>query len=304
MAGDGANDAAAIRLADVGVALGSHATNAAKDAADVVVTDDRIETIIEAILEGRAMWASVRDAVSVLVGGNLGEIVFTLGAELLLPGGSPLNARQLLLVNLLTDLVPSMALAARPPAGTDPARLAREGPEASLGAALTRDVLVRGGLTATAAGLGWQAGRLTGVTRGRAGTVALVSLVGSQLGQTLAAGWRDPLVVGSTAVSAAVLAGVVQTPGLSHFFGCRPLGPRRLDHRRRGDRRLVRALARGQPPRRGCGAPGLSAGRRQRSRFAPAVPGPYYWASVRSRVPSLPGIPSSYDGRGVLQTRM
>lgn len=225
MTGDGANDAAAIRLADVGVALGSHATNAAKDAADVVVTDDRIETIIEAILEGRAMWASVRDAVSVLLGGNLGEIVFTLGAELLLPGGSPLNARQLLLVNLLTDLVPSMALAVRPPAGTDPARLAREGPEASLGPALTRDVLVRGGLTATAAGLGWQAGRLTGVTRGRAGTVALVSLVGSQLGQTLAAGWRDPLVVGSTVASAAALAGVVQTPGLSHFFGCRPLGP-------------------------------------------------------------------------------
>ena len=225
MTGDGANDAAAIRLADVGVALGSRATNAAKEAADVVVTDDRIETIIEAILEGRAMWASVRDAVSVLVGGNLGEIAFTIGSELLLPGGSPLNARQLLLVNLLTDLVPAMALAVRPPADTDPARLAREGPEASLGSALTRDVVARGALTAAAAGIGWQAGRLTGVTRRRAGTVALVSLVGSQLGQTLAAGWRNPLVVGSTVGSAAAMAGIVQTPGVSHFFGCRPLGP-------------------------------------------------------------------------------
>lgn len=225
MTGDGANDAAAIRLADVGVALGTRATNAAKEAADVVVTDDHIETIIEAILEGRAMWASVRDAVSVLVGGNVGEIAFTLGSELLLPGGSPLNARQLLLVNLLTDLVPAMALAVRPPAGADPAALAREGPDASLGTALTRDVLVRGTVTAAAAGFGFQAARMTGVTRSRAGTVALVSLIGSQLGQTLVAGWRNPLVVGSTLASGAALAAVVQTPGVSHFFGCRPLGP-------------------------------------------------------------------------------
>jgi cation-transporting ATPase I len=225
MTGDGANDAAAIRLADVGVALGARATNAAKEAADVVVCDDRIETIIDAILEGRAMWASVRDAVAVLVGGNVGEIAFTLGSELLLPGGSPLNVRQLLLINLFTDLVPAIALAVRPPAGTDPSNLAREGPEASLGSTLTRDVLVRGAVTAAAGGLGWQGGRMTGVTRGRAGTVALVSIVGSQLGQTLLAGWRNPLVVGSTVASGAALAAVVQTPGVSHLFGCRPLGP-------------------------------------------------------------------------------
>jgi cation-transporting ATPase I len=225
MTGDGANDAAAIRLADVGLALGKHATNAAKDAADVVVTDNRIETIIDAIVEGRAMWASVRDAVAVLVGGNLGEIALTLGSELLLPGGSPLNARQLLLVNLFTDLVPALALAGRPPVGTNPQRLAKEGPEASLGSALTRDVLVRGGVTAAAGAAGWTTGRLTGVTRRRADTVALVSVIGSQLGQTIAAGWRDPLVVGSTLASGAALGVVVQTPGLSQFFGCRPLGP-------------------------------------------------------------------------------
>jgi len=225
MTGDGANDAAAIRLADVGVALGSRATNAAKEAADVVVTDDRIETIIDAMVEGRALWASVRDAVAVLVGGNLGEIAFTLGAELLLPGGSPLNARQLLLINLFTDLVPALALAVRPPAGTDPAALAREGPEASLGLALTREILTRGAVTAAAGGFGWQLGRLTGVSRSRAGTVALVSIVGSQLGQTLVAGWRNPLVACSTLASAAALGVVVQTPGVSHFFGCRPLGP-------------------------------------------------------------------------------
>jgi cation-transporting ATPase I len=222
--GDGANDAPAIRRADVGVALGVRATAAAREAADVVVADDRIETIIDAIIEGRALWASVRDAVSMLLGGNLGEIAFTLGAGLFTRTGSPLNARQLLLVNLLTDILPAMALALRPPPHATPERLLREGPDASLGRALFRDVAIRAAATAGSAGAGWVVGRLTG-TRRHAGTVALVALVGSQLGQTAAAGWRSPLVLGSTVVSAGALAAIVQTPGVSQFFGCTPLGP-------------------------------------------------------------------------------
>jgi cation-transporting ATPase I len=222
--GDGANDAPAIRLADVGVALGRRGTNAAKQAADIVVTDDRIETIIDAIAEGRAMWSSVRDAIAMLLGGNVGEIAFTVGTGLL-PGGSPLNARQLLLVNLFTDMVPSLALAVQAPTAATPDVLLREGPDASLGTALTRDILIRGGLTASAGLVAWLGGRLTGVTRRRASTVALVGIVGAQLGQTLVAGWRSPLVVAASLGSAAALAGVIQTPGVSHFFGCTPLGP-------------------------------------------------------------------------------
>jgi cation-transporting ATPase I len=222
--GDGANDAPAIRRADVGVAFGQRATSAAREAADVVVADDRIETIIDAIIEGRALWASVRDAVSMLLGGNLGEIAFTLGVGLFTRTGSPLNARQLLLVNLLTDILPAMALALRPPPHATPERLLREGPDASLGRALTRDVAIRAAATAGSAGAGWLVGRATG-TRRHAGTVALVALVGSQLGQTAVAGWRSPLVLGATVVSAGALAAIVQTPGVSQFFGCTPLGP-------------------------------------------------------------------------------
>jgi cation-transporting ATPase I len=223
--GDGANDAPAIKLADVGVALGLRGTNAAKEAADVVVTDDRIETIIDAIVEGRAMWASVRDAISMLLGGNLGEIAFTLGTGLVLPGGSPLNARQLLLVNLFTDLVPSMALAARPPRGITPQALLAEGPDVSLASPLTRDILIRGTLTAGAGTAAWCGGRMTGISARRASTVALIGVVGAQLGQTLLAGWRSPLVTVASLGSAGALAALVQTPGISQFFGCRPIGP-------------------------------------------------------------------------------
>lgn len=223
MTGDGANDAPAIRLADVGIALGCRATPAARAAADLVVTDDRLETIMAALVEGRGMWASVRKALGILVGGNLGEIGFTvLGAGL--TGQSPLTARQLLLVNLLTDLAPAMAIALRPPDTDQTSALLSEGPETSLGAALTHDITQRAVTTAGAATAAWTAARLTGRAR-RARTVALAALVYSQLGQTLTVGGPDRAVIASSLGSAAVLAGVIQTPGLSQFFGCTPLGP-------------------------------------------------------------------------------
>ena len=220
--GDGANDAAAIRLADVGVALGRGATAAARDAADLVVTDDRIETIADAIVEGRAMWASVRDALSILLGGNLGEVAYALASGL--SGSAGLNARQLLLVNLLTDMLPAIAVAMRPPPGITADVLLAEGPETSLGSALTHDIVVRAATTAGAAFAADLAARLTG-GRARAGTIALVALVDAQLLQTMLVGHRSPVVLAAGAVSLAALAFVIQTPGVSQFFGSRPLGP-------------------------------------------------------------------------------
>ncbi|MEU7524362.1 cation-translocating P-type ATPase [Saccharothrix sp. NPDC042600] len=221
--GDGANDAPAIRLADVGMALGEHATTAAREAADVVITDDRVETIADAVAEGRAMWASVRDGLAILLGGNLGEIAFAVATGVA-GARETLNVRQLLLVNLLTDALPAMAVATRPPADRTAASLLAEGPDPSLGEALDRQIRARAVATAAAGLVAWQLARRTGPPF-QASTTALVALVGAQLGQTLAVRGRTPLVVAAALGSLAALAVAVQTPGLSEFLGCHPLLP-------------------------------------------------------------------------------
>jgi cation-transporting ATPase I len=222
MVGDGTNDAAAIRLADVGIGVRARGSTAARNASDLVLVEADIGRIRDALTEGRALWRSIRDAVSILVGGNAGEITFmVIGTAL--GGRSPLNTRQLLLVNMLTDMFPALAVAgtrAQGGNGTAPAQT-----KASLlHGPIVQDLLVRGGATALGATLAWSGGRLTGRSS-RAATMGLAAVVTTQLAQTLLTGTRSPAVVITCAASVAALVLVVNTPGVSQFFGCTPLGP-------------------------------------------------------------------------------
>ncbi|UAK31398.1 HAD-IC family P-type ATPase [Nocardia asteroides] len=224
MTGDGVNDAAAIRLADVGIALGSgRSTEAARHAADVVLVEDHIGSIVDALIEGRALWVAVRDAVANLIGHNYGEIAVITGSSLL-TGTTPLTARQLLLCNLFTDTIPALAIAMRPVPDLDPEHLLAEGPDRSVGPLLTERITVNGVATGLAGAGGYLAARLTGSVQ-RARTVTLLSIVGAQLDETAVLRPTDPVVVGAAVVSAAALLGIVETPGLSQLFGCRPIGP-------------------------------------------------------------------------------
>ncbi|MGY1694312.1 HAD-IC family P-type ATPase [Geodermatophilus sp. SYSU D00814] len=235
MTGDGVNDAAAIRLADVGVGVAGAESPAARSAADLVITDLDLTRLVDAVAEGRALWSRVRDAVAVLVGGNAGEVSFTvLGTAL--GGRAPVGTRQLLLVNLLTDMFPALAVAVARPraaaAGEDDGPLAghplapvlRAGPHRGFDRAVRRQVAVRGAATAAGATGAWATAWLS-LSRRRASTAGLAALIATQLGQTAWAGRRSLLVLATAAGSLAVLALVVQTPGISRFFGCTPLDP-------------------------------------------------------------------------------